>query len=298
MTELAPIVLTASVLMIVLQIILIILVLDKKKKSKVITEEKPVHHEIKDPRKPRENENRFTRRPPQEQRVKPAPAPTQNPDPMERSLRDINLRLKNAERDQEKERRRIKDTMGNGPQQKRGDFSRPRDRNDGFRRNERPRQDFQQRQPSEPPKPIVREEMPIKPAHVLAAPVDEQKEIKPIVTVIPANTPSPIAPVELKAKPSESAFEIEPIEIENPENLQHGRKFAVKRRVLKAEDQEEKSEQTIEKKPDEKGQSDAASVEKSSINISESTRPENSITSSESNGSDDVRPETPISFGR
>jgi hypothetical protein len=286
MTDSAPIVLTASVLMIILQIILIVLVLDKKKKAKVITEEKPVHHEIKDPKKPRENENRFTRRPPLEQRVKPAPAPAQNPDQMERSLRDINLRLKNAERDQEKERRRIKDTIGNGPQQKRGDFSRPRDRNEGFRRNERPRQDFQQRQASEPQKPIVREEMPIKPAPVSAAPVDEQKEIKPIVSVIPANNPSPIAPVELKAKPSDSAFEIEPIEIENSENLQHGRKFAVKRRVLKAEDQEEKSEQPLEKKPDEKGQSDAASAEKSSITISES------------NNADDVKSETPISFGR
>ena len=283
MTDLAPIVLTASVLMIVLQIILIMLVLDKKKKAKVITEEKPVHHEIKDLRKPRENENRFNRRPPHEQRVKPALAPTQNPDPMERSLRDINLRLKNAERDQEKERRRIKDTMGNGPQQKRGDFSRPRDRNEGFRRNERPRQDFQQRQPSEPPKPTVREEMLIKPTPVLTAPVDEQKEIKPMVSIIPVNTSSPIAPVELKAKPSEAAFEIEPIE--NPENLQHGRKFAVKRRVLKAEDQEEKSEQPLEKKPDEKGQSDAASAQ-------------NSITSSESNSSDDVQSETPIGFGR
>jgi hypothetical protein len=284
--------------MIILQIILIILVLDKKKKAKVITEEKPVHHEIKDPRKPRESENRFTRRPPQEQRVKPAPAPTQNPDQMERSLRDINLRLKNAERDQEKERRRIKDTMGNGPQQKRSDFSRPRDRNEGFRRNERPRQDFQQRQPPEPQKPIVREEMPIKPAPVLTSPVDEQKEIKPIVSVIPANTSSPITPVELKAKPSDSAFEIEPIGIENSENLQHGRKFAVKRRVLKAEDQEEKSEQPLEKNLEEKSPSDAASAEKSSISISESTRPENSITSSESNSSDDVQSETPISFGR
>ena len=236
--------------MIVLQIILIILVLDKKKKSKVITEEKPLQAaKLKILENPGKTENQLASKAASRTTGQAGPCSNSKSRPNGAVLRDINLRLKNAERDQEKERRRIKDTMGNGPQQKRGDFSRPRDRNDGFRRNERPRQDFQQRQPSEPPKPIVREEMPIKPAHVLAAPVDEQKEIKPIVTVIPANTPSPIAPVELKAKPSESAFEIEPIEIENPENLQHGRKFAVKRRVLKAEDQEEKSEQTIEKKP-------------------------------------------------
>jgi hypothetical protein len=282
MTDLAPLVLTASVLTIILQIVLIILILDKKKKAKVVPEEKPIHHEIRETRKPRENENRFNRRPPpQDQRVKPAAPPTQNPDQMERSLRDINLRLKNAEHDQENERRRIKDNLGTQPQQKRNDFSRPRDRNEGFRRNDRQRQDFQQRPPAEVQKPIVREEMPIPTPQPPIPPVIQQKDIKPPISPIPINTIASVAPhAELKVKQPDVTFEIESEGIENTDNLQHGRKFAVKRRVLKA-GEEENAGQPIEKQ-----------------DSNEKSPSEENVTSRESNSSDEKTSDNPIRFGR
>ena len=305
MIALAPLVITASVLTIILQIVLIILVLDTKKKPTLDSKEKPLSAaapEIRDARKPREHENRFSnRRPPFDQHVKPSPAstvpaPIQNADPVERSLRDINLRLKNAERDQEKERRRIKETIATPPQ-KRNDFSKPRERNEGFRRNDRPRQDFSQQRPTEPPKP-VREERP-------SVPFSEPREIKttpPVIAIPPQPEVSPLpppAPALPIVKPADPVFEMDVSNPVDKENLQHGRKTMVKRRVLKAEDeQNEDSGKTIDKPLD------ATSIPETSPQqapFKNTQEPKSSIEikpATESNDSQEISSDEPISFGR
>jgi|GEM_PF-1395230 hypothetical protein len=301
MMALAPIVITTSVLTIILQIVLIILVLDTKKKTKFEPKEKPLTQapEIRDARKPREQENRFSsRRPPLDQRTKPSPAaaPIQNVDPVERSLRDINLRLKNAERDQEKERRRIKDTIAT-PQQKRNDFSKPRERNEGFRRNDRPRQDYAQQRPVP-----VREERPI----------NEIKEIKtpPSPSVVaavvqPAAPPfvapplPPQVPVNPIVKPADPVFELEVSNSIDKENLQHGRKVMVKRRVLKAEEEQiEGAGKDVDKTSDTPSRSETLPEQTSSENIPEAKPSIETIASIESKDSEDTKSNEPISFGR
>ena len=241
MMDLAPIVITALVLTIILQIVLIILVLDTKKKNKIDLKGKPLTAaatapEMRDLKKPREHESRLdNRRPPShDQKTKPSSvaAQNQNVDSVERSLRDINLRLKNAERDQEKERRRIKDALA-APPQKRSDFNKPRERNEGFRRNDRPRQDFTQQRPVELPKP-VREERPDPDGGA------EPKEVKtpPPTVVAPAFSLPPQTSVKPIDKAVDTIIEMDVSNSINKENLQHGRKIIVKRRVLKAEDEQ------------------------------------------------------------
>jgi hypothetical protein len=311
MIALAPIVITASVLTIILQIVLIIIVLDTKKKTTPDSKEKiqsaAAAPEIRDARKPREHENRFgNRRPPFDQRVKPSPAstspaPSQNVDPVERSLRDINLRLKNAERDQEKERRRIKDTIANPPQ-KRNDFNKPRDRNEGFRRNDRPRQDFAQQRPPEPPRPM-REALPpaMPPAMPAAIAFGEPREIKtpppamqtpPQPQTPPSPPPAPAQPIVKQAEP---VFEMDDSNAIDKENLQHGRKVMVKRRVLKAEDElSEDPGKNVDKPlnvPSVPEQT--ASVNPSEFKSSNETKPAIDLSISP-----EVSPDEPISFGR
>jgi hypothetical protein len=278
-------------------------VLDTKKKTKFEPKEKPALPEIPDIRKQREHENRFNnRRPPHDQRTKPSPSvsvsapPVQNVDPMERSLRDINLRLKNAERDQEKERRRIKETIATPPQ-KRNDFNKPRERNEGFRRNDRPRQEYAQQRFSEPPLRPVRDERP-------SVPFSEPKEIStPPLPTISAVSAQPVAPPPPPIKPvvksADPVFEMEVSNSVDKENLQHGRKTMVKRRILKAEDEQTESPGKDIDKP-----LDTASLPE--IILSQAT-PESSqeakpgvetITALESKDSEDTGSDAPISFGR
>lgn len=305
MMALAPIVITTSVLTIILQIVLIKLVLDTKKKTNFDLKEKPlsVAPEIRDIRKPREHENRFNnRRPPHDQRTKPSPvvsaptAPVQNVDPMERSLRDINLRLKNAERDQEKERRRIKDTIA-APPQKRNDFNKSRERNEGFRRNDRPRQDYaQQQRPSPSP---VRDERP-------TVPFDEPRENKtlpsqPITAAVaaqPVVLPPPSPPFKPVIKPVDPIFEIEVSNSIDKENLQHGRKVMVKRRILKAEDEQIDSGKDIDKPLDTIPLPDVLLPQASPESSQEAKPAIEALTALESKDSEDTGSDTPISFGR
>jgi len=293
MMALAPIVITTSVLTIILQIILIILVLDSKKKTKFEPKEKPVlTSEIRDSRKSREHENRFNnRRPPLDQRTKPFPvavAPIQNVDPVERSLRDINLRLKNAERDQEKERRRIKDTIAT-PQHKRNDFNKPRDRNEQFKRNDRPRQDYAQQRPlpvrEEKPSIEIKETKTPPPPSVAAA-VEQ-----------PAPPPTPVNPIVVK--PADPVFEMDVSNSIDKENLQHGRKVMVKRRMLKAEEEKIENAGNDVDKTSDTSRPEILPAQSSSENIPESKPSIKAITSIESNDSmDTTKSDEPISFGR
>lgn len=237
MTEVATLVLTASAITLVLQIVSIALIVDTRKKLKNEPElERPAAPEVSEVKKQREAENRFARKPQQEQRNRPAPAQPQNVDQVERSLRDINLRLKNAERDQEKERKRIKDTIapsgpGQGP--RKFDQQKPRERDEGFRRNDRQRHDFHQNRNPDAPRQqrddrnIPRNSFEVKEP---AAPAPQP----PVVAAKPI-PPAPIA-AAVQVSP-EPVFETTAASMEQKENLQHGRKVMVKRRILNLEEE-------------------------------------------------------------
>jgi hypothetical protein len=239
MSDVASIVITAFTITIVLQIVLIVLVLDLRKKRKIETpQEKPAVTEQGDFRKQKEWENRFARKTPHEHKTKSAPMQGQNIDQVERSLRDINLRLKNAEKDQEKERRRIKDTLSSPPS-RRFDHQKPRERDDHFRRNDRGRQDFQQNRSAESFRNPREEKISSKNNFDTR----EKKIDLPLQNLAPAapTAAAPIAaPPEVAApvaeKNPEPVFETSSAPPETKENLQHGRKFSVKRRVLGLEE--------------------------------------------------------------
>jgi hypothetical protein len=267
MMELTPIVLTASVITIILQIVLLIVILDTKKKARGASHEKVVPHDLKDVKRPREMENKFVRRPPHDQKIKVATAQAQDAEPVERSLREINLRLKNAERDQEKERRRIKDTIAPAAN-KRFDSSRPpRERDEGFRRNDRPRHDFHQHRnadvprtgreeratanpPAEPrenrppvvqqtavpsmPPPVEKREAAPAPAQPRVAPAAGQYVPPPAAPAAGQHVPPP--PAGQYVPPPAASDAAQPVS-ETGEGLQHGRKTIVKRRILNLEEE-------------------------------------------------------------
>jgi hypothetical protein len=238
--DLATIVITASAIIIILQTVLIVLFVTSRR---IVPKPEapgvaPVTGDNRDFRK-RRDENRFNRRPPVDQRQKPVPAPAAAPsaqpvDHMEKSLRDINLRLKNAERDQENARKKIRDVIQT-PQnpQRRFDQSagRPnRGRDDDFRRRDRERdrnnrpqfRDRDQNRSSE----IERSpsEQPISPA------------VQPASGPVPERvSPEPRPPSTVVSQPPAAK---EPVAIvpENTEIL-HGRKVLVRRRILTAEEQ-------------------------------------------------------------
>jgi hypothetical protein len=106
-------------------------------------QDRPQHDRNRDPRGPRESRDQRPRPQQQPQPVTPpAPATTA----VDSSLRDINLRLKNAERDMENERRRLQGALpkkeGDGADQPSSE--RP-DRPDREDRGDRPRGDFRPR---------------------------------------------------------------------------------------------------------------------------------------------------------
>jgi hypothetical protein len=251
--DVAAIVLTASSLIIILQVVSIILIVKNKKTRIEKPEAVPVQPAAqssfeRDFRKRRED-NRFNRRPGFEQKQKPpvAPQPPQAVDYVEKSLRDINLKLKNAERDQENARKKLRDDV-QGPQQQnggqnqtsqrrfdnnqnrpnrgRGDDFRRRDRNDRrppnnqFRdRDQNHSRDIEQERPfAEQPRPLIPESVnpPMNP------PVSTPEQIpKPQIPIVsqPVVEKEPVAPV-----------------LENTE-IFHGRKVLVRRRILTPEEQ-------------------------------------------------------------
>jgi hypothetical protein len=254
--DLAPIVITASAIIIILQVISIVLIIGSRKT--VVKPEaagvNPVNNDNRDFRK-RRDENRFNKRPPIDQRQRPFTPPPQQPqavDTVEKSLRDINLRLKNAERDQESARRKIKDVIQN-PQnqqdpQRRFDQNnnRPnRGRDDDFRRRDRDRDrhnrphggHFRDRDQNRGPEPL-------RPQSEAAAPVSAQAAVPVIPPSMEAARPqNPVAAQPVVEKK-------EPIAIvpENTEVL-HGRKVLVRRRIITNEEQAQAGQQQQESKP-------------------------------------------------
>ncbi len=267
MMDSASLVVTALILLtIILQIVCIVQVLDiKKNRKSEAEEEKPQVSEQRDFRRQREPENRFGRRSPQEHKPRPAPAQgqgqsqSQNGDQLERSLRDINLRLKNADKDQEKERQRIKDTISpsSSPSSpRRFDNQKPRERGDHFRRNDRSRQDYQQNRSGEgsrgpredrPPSRNQFENRDRRPQGNVQqnqSPAQAAFPAAPVSAPAPAAAPIPAAPIVPIMEAAAPVMEKAPVEVveasiqvqESRGDLQHGRKFPVKRRALNLEE--------------------------------------------------------------
>jgi hypothetical protein len=247
--DVATIVLTASSVIIILQVVSIILIV-KNKKNAVKTEPVPIQanqpaNDQRDFRK-RRDDNRFSRKPGFEPRQRPV-TPVQPPptvDHMEKSLRDINLKLKNAERDQEDARKKIRDDV-QGPLQGGGqnqnsqrrfdnNQNRPnRGRDDDFRRRDRHgrpnnnqfRDRDQNRSPGfekTQPEQAMAQNNAATPAPVFVAPVVAPKPAVP-VSMAPVVEKDSLLPVP-----------------ENTEIL-HGRKVLVRRRIVTPEEQAAKN---------------------------------------------------------
>jgi hypothetical protein len=249
--DLAAIVISA-IIIIILQVVSIILIAAGRKPSAKpeTAGPVPVNNDTRDLSRKRRDEGHFTRRSQNDQRPKPfvPPQQPQSVDPVEKSLRDINLRLKNAERDQENARKNIRDGIqvpqgSQGPQnpQRRSDQnnSRPnRGRDDDFRRRDnrdrdrnghnrqgghtRDRNNDLYRTPSNvvAPAPVQPPVAQMQPAISLAAEIAVRPQTIPI--------PRPVAPVIAK-----ESLSVVP---ENTEVL-HGRKVLVRRRIVTPEEQ-------------------------------------------------------------
>lgn len=305
--DVATVVLTASSIIIILQVVSIILIVKNKKVPVEKPEAVPAQpaqspYDQRDFRK-RRDDNRFNRRPGFEQKQKPvAPAPPQAVDYVEKSLRDINLKLKNAERDQENARKKIREEV-QSPQQNDGQPSprrfdnnqnRPsRGRGDDFRRRDRGSRPFNNQfrdrdQNRDQNRPLEQE----RPLPEQARPPLANEAVNPPVTVLEPIIRPPQSPVV-----SQPVIEKEPISpiLPNTE-IFHGRKVLVRRRILTPEEQAAKDR--AEKGPETAAPetSTAAPVEAAApqITVSENRPVEGAISQPPQNETD----AEPIRFGR
>jgi hypothetical protein len=248
-----------TALVLVLQIIILVLIAGTRKSiAGLKTAPQPAQPAIERERPPRRDNDfrRNDRRPFNDQKQRPQQQPQSQQQPpagasqapaeegIEKSLRDINLRLKNAERDQEFARRRMQENLSRDPQRNRDDRNRDRNRPHGGRdRNDRhgnrdhrrgnwhdrqdQRRDHRQDRPMSP--------APQGPAAPLSAeptpasePLFEAKA--PVVLEPMISAPAQEAPVVANDQDQSSA------DYGSEEGLQHGRKIIVKRRPLSTEE--------------------------------------------------------------
>jgi hypothetical protein len=237
-----------TALVLVLQIIILVLIAGTRKSiAGLKTAPQPAQPAIERDRPPRRDNDfrRNDRRPfndqkqrpqqqPQSQQQAPAGA-SQAPaeEGIEKSLRDINLRLKNAERDQEFARRRMQENLSRDPQRNRDDRNRDRnrphggrDRNDRHGNRDHRRGNWHDRQmspaPQGPAAPLSAEPTPA------SEPLFEAKA--PVVLEPMISAPAQEAPVVANDQDQSSA------DYGSEEGLQHGRKIIVKRRPLSTEE--------------------------------------------------------------
>jgi hypothetical protein len=200
-----------ATLVVVLQIITLSLLRSTRKMVREFAEKKPVssfQNERRD-REVRQN----NKRPATENKNRPQIANNANNanavvDPVEKSLRDINLKLKNAERDQEFARKKIQDNFSKDPNRRRDGG---RGGRGDQRRNDR-RTNWNDKNPRrDNPRTTIDSQI-----------NDENEEIK-----------KPIEqPIQEVSEITSVAPELVPNDFGTDENLQHGRKFAPKRKFL------------------------------------------------------------------
>jgi hypothetical protein len=228
---------------------------------------------------------RHDRRPfPDQRPQQPAPAATPI-DPVEKSLRDINLRLKSAEREQESARRKIQDNFSRGDQPRNRD---DRDRGRGNRDRDfhrTPRRDnwqdqnrssgFQQQQPAPSGLPQLQKN----------GPFVEKKE---------TGGPAPESPVPVQQSLPAAVQNTGVADFNADQNIDHGLKIIVKRRMLKDELPEETSAEStaVEESPARAPQASAAQATPLFPAVHLHTEEETRI------GSPDTPPDGEIRFGR
>jgi hypothetical protein len=251
-----------TALVLVLQIITLVLIARTRKSiTGLKTAPQPIPPAI-DRDRPRGRDNDFRRhdrRPFHDQKQRPQPQPQhQQPSPagtspaapadegIEKSLRDINLRLKNAERDQESARRRMQENMPRDQQRNRDDRNRDdrdrnrprggRDRNDRFGNRDHRRGNWQDRQDQrrdrqDRPMPSTPQGL-TTPTAAAAEPAGESLfEVKnPMVLEPTATVQAQEAPTVASNQDQSSA------DYGSEEGLQHGRKIIVKRRPLSTDE--------------------------------------------------------------
>ncbi len=232
------------------------------------------------------------KRPVQDQKKPSSQQPTNtgSVDTVEKSLRDINLKLKNAERDQEFARRKVQENFSKDPNRRNGndrnsrggrdnrDTRDNRDHRHSHDRNTRDRRsggNWQERNKTREPLNFG-----ATPQNEEALNIENQNSI-----LAPEQTLNhePIAQVQTPAVVVDNTPDLVPSDFSSDENLQHGRKILVKRRMLK-EDENQSSDEN----------NDINSADFSSSNpVSETT---NSEESSEVNN--ESASEGEIKFGR
>lgn len=163
----------------------------------------------------RNNQSGNSQKPPLSQPQAPAAGGVDN---VEKSLRDINLKLKNAERDQEVARRKIQDGIGNReqrpPRQNRDrDNNRGGGNRDGQRRDRNGRGNWRGRTDGEQ----QFDNAPQNIEHPAAENLEEPRNAPEIMSTVTPTVLPDLNPVDFDA------------------DLQHGRKISVKRRALAEE---------------------------------------------------------------
>ncbi|MFP4014348.1 MAG: hypothetical protein ACLFVQ_09710 [Chitinispirillaceae bacterium] len=222
--ESAALVLTASTIVVILQIITIALVLSNKKQNRRNTKENRPNTHSGHQRAEKRDNRRNSRKPNQDNRSRPnQQKESASIDPVEKSLRDINLKLKNAERDQEHARRKMQENPSDNGEKRndrndrrgnrRNNNRRDRKNNNQDRRNRDSRSNGNTPEASEKPSDFR-----------------VKNEVSPKVAEPAAN-----------AKPDTPELIPNDLGV-SEENLQHGRKFAVKRRQLSEENSNKGSE--------------------------------------------------------
>ncbi|MCW8966111.1 MAG: hypothetical protein OQK82_05435 [Candidatus Pacearchaeota archaeon] len=252
------VVLFTTLLIVILQFVIMA---NQKKNAKKIDELMSIRrnagHSDRDRSRDRNNENqRQQRRKKQDHRSKQPNASSGNSgnanENVEKSLRDINLKLKSVERDQDAARRQIQEnSFGKDSQKRRGGRGNRNDRRDNRRDRGNRNNNWRDRKGSDTPKATNNEGGEPAPA------APEQ----PVTMQVADNAP--------QINVSQSLPDLNPVDFDT-ESTEHGRKFSVKRRVLKDEAGETPKENL--------GQvSDAGEItESSSDNATEAVPAENS----------------------
>jgi hypothetical protein len=225
MDDVATVVVLTTAVVAVLQIVILALLLNVVARLKALAVEKDIASESKAaPREFQRHQPRPVERAQQfRSQPRPGPAPqAQESNSTDKSLRDINLRLKNAERDQENARRRMKESFGGRRDRdrnnRRDDFRRPR--HGGGQNPQR----FQDRPfDSNRPRPSTSFQGGPRPA--------PQQQARP----------EQARPTEAAGEPPAALQQPLPIpeqaQSRTEEPIQHGRFNGVKRRVLKSEEE-------------------------------------------------------------
>lgn len=228
--ELPLIAIIISAVVLLLQVVSLVIITGMRKSLKNVKEVRPP---LTVPAERFEKKNvdfrRHERRPYQDQRPPaPAAAITQI-DPVEKSLRDINLRLKSAERDQEFARRKIQENFPRGDQgdqhRDRDDHNRRGNRDRDHHRNHR-RDNWQERNRSSAPQQ-QQQSFSAAPPQQVGEPEIEKKIFTPF--------PELQAPVQKTVPETAPNAASGAADFTSDENLQHGRKIIVNRRTLKDE---------------------------------------------------------------